>query len=182
MTGQQIFTAGSFVTLFPFMRNTFVGTFAGSHPLLLQPISVFLPALNLGVISLAGDRIYNQAVGGGSLEAGTTSRGICPNWPTIEKIFVSVESKHCIAQMSCLVFNLISAWDSFICAMMTLLTTRMSWDMDMLRRRWSCVPALLPSHIIAKRQYQKIQNSTSKFLTEPKRSDKKRTKILHDKK
>ena len=79
MTLPQIFTAGSFVTLVPFMRNTFVGTFAGSHPLLLQPISAFLPALNLGVISLAGDRIYNQAVGGGSLEAGTTSRGICPN-------------------------------------------------------------------------------------------------------
>ena len=56
-----------------------MGTFAGSHPLLLQPISAFLPALNLGVISLTGDRIYNQAVGGGSLEAGTTSRGICPN-------------------------------------------------------------------------------------------------------
>ena len=64
MTMQQIFIACSFVTLFPFMRNTFVGTFAigyfcGQFPLFCRRLTCSDQA--------HGDRIYNQAVSNGSL-------------------------------------------------------------------------------------------------------------------
>ena len=86
MTRQQIFTAGSFVTLVPFMGNTFLGTWV-----LLQPSPTFVANFRFLLLnlwwsaSLVTGYTIKPSVGSGSCEG--KKRGICRNWSTIENIF-----------------------------------------------------------------------------------------------